>query len=227
MTWFWMNHFSVFQGKAQRARAGRRLRGARDPAACARALPRPARRRRAPSRRCCVYLDNCAGTPLGRINENYARELMELHTLGVDGGYTQADVQELARVLTGLPSCDERRVPAFYPRRHDFGRKTLLGRPIRSSGERELERGARAPRRASVDLALRLAQARDAFRRRRSARRRWSSAWRARFARATATSRRRCARCSSRPSSVPRSAASSRTRCTTWCPRCASPPKTR
>ena len=37
-----------------------------------------------------------------RINENYARELMELHTLGVNGGYSQADVQELARILTGV-----------------------------------------------------------------------------------------------------------------------------
>lgn len=62
------------------------------------------------------YLDNwqntAVGSPLAKlpkaganfkgINENYARELMELHTLGVDGGYTQKDVQELARVLTGL-----------------------------------------------------------------------------------------------------------------------------
>ncbi|HEY9786438.1 MAG TPA: DUF1800 family protein, partial [Candidatus Obscuribacterales bacterium] len=57
------------------------------------------------------YLDNWQNTAAGAtgvggrfkgINENYARELMELHTLGVDGGYTQKDVQELARVLTGL-----------------------------------------------------------------------------------------------------------------------------
>lgn len=47
------------------------------------------------------YLDN-EQNALGHINENYARELMELHTLGVDGGYTQHDVQELARILTGL-----------------------------------------------------------------------------------------------------------------------------
>jgi uncharacterized protein (DUF1800 family) len=57
------------------------------------------------------YLDNrlntapnspLAGGQYTGINENYARELMELHTLGVDGGYTQKDVQELARILTGL-----------------------------------------------------------------------------------------------------------------------------
>ena len=47
------------------------------------------------------YLDNDQNAA-GHINENYARELMELHTLGVDGGYTQQDVQELARVLTGV-----------------------------------------------------------------------------------------------------------------------------
>src|SRR5258708_22496018 len=48
-----------------------------------------------------VYLDN-AQNAANHINENYARELMELHTLGVNGGYTQRDVQELARVLTGF-----------------------------------------------------------------------------------------------------------------------------
>jgi uncharacterized protein (DUF1800 family) len=47
------------------------------------------------------YLDNNQNAA-GHINENYARELMELHTLGVDGGYTQQDVQQLARVLTGV-----------------------------------------------------------------------------------------------------------------------------
>src|SRR6202012_4262773 len=47
------------------------------------------------------YLDNDQNAA-GHINENYARELMELHTLGVGGGYSQKDVEELARVLTGL-----------------------------------------------------------------------------------------------------------------------------
>ena len=47
-----------------------------------------------------IYLDNFESTK-NKPNENYARELLELHTLGVDGGYTQQDVQELARVLTG------------------------------------------------------------------------------------------------------------------------------
>src|SRR2546429_7378226 len=47
------------------------------------------------------YLDN-ASNAAGRINENYARELLELHTMGVGSGYTQADVQEMARILTGV-----------------------------------------------------------------------------------------------------------------------------
>ena len=46
------------------------------------------------------YLDNSQNAA-GHINENYARELMELHTLGVNGGYSQQDVQQLARILTG------------------------------------------------------------------------------------------------------------------------------
>jgi len=47
------------------------------------------------------YLDN-ADNAAGHINENYAREIMELHTLGVGSGYSQKDVQELARILTGV-----------------------------------------------------------------------------------------------------------------------------
>jgi uncharacterized protein (DUF1800 family) len=54
----------------------------------------------------------------------------------VKGGYTQGDVQELARVLTGFHVREGEF--HFFPRRHDFGQKTLLGRPIRNSGEREL-----------------------------------------------------------------------------------------
>lgn len=68
------------------------------------------------------------GRPRG-LNENYARELMELHTLGVDSGYTQQDVRELARVLTGWTVGP--RAPdgfRFAPRLHDRGIKTVLGR---------------------------------------------------------------------------------------------------
>ncbi len=69
-----------------------------------------------------------ANAPKG-INENYARELMELHTLGVDGGYTQKDVTELARILTGWSI--DRGADAtgfvFRARMHDVGAKTVLG----------------------------------------------------------------------------------------------------
>jgi uncharacterized protein (DUF1800 family) len=68
------------------------------------------------------------------LNENYARELLELHTLGVDGGYTQEDVQELARILTGWTV--DLRTGKFTFRRawHDDGRKTLLGRKFSGAG---------------------------------------------------------------------------------------------
>jgi uncharacterized protein (DUF1800 family) len=63
------------------------------------------------------------------INENYARELFELHTLGVDGGYTQKDVQEAARVLTGWGVEPPARGGGFVFREwaHDYGEKTVLG----------------------------------------------------------------------------------------------------
>jgi uncharacterized protein (DUF1800 family) len=84
------------------------------------------------------YLDN-ERNAAGRINENYARELMELHTLGVDGGYTQRDVQELARILTGFGINPERGDFEFHPRRHDLGEKIFLGHQIRGRGAYELE----------------------------------------------------------------------------------------
>jgi uncharacterized protein (DUF1800 family) len=90
------------------------------------------------------------------INENYARELMELHTLGVEGGYTQKDVQEVARCFTGWtilasrgagaatqaimsgPRADMLRENAgrffFNPRAHDDGEKTVLGHKIPAGG---------------------------------------------------------------------------------------------
>jgi len=134
MTWFWMNHFSVFQNKANvRVLVGDYEERAIRPHALGRFGDLLTAVAHHPAM--LVYLDN-ARNSAGRLNENYARELMELHTLGVKGGYNQADVQELARVLTGF-SVREGEFQ-FYPRRHDFGPKTLLGRPIRSSGEREL-----------------------------------------------------------------------------------------
>nr|MBA3243045.1 DUF1800 domain-containing protein [Acidobacteriota bacterium] len=85
--------------------------------------PRPQRRRRG-------------------INENYARELMELHTLGVEGGYTQKDVQEVARAFTGWSILDPRGYAGtnrggtfvFNQRAHDDGEKIVLGQKIPSGG---------------------------------------------------------------------------------------------
>ena len=85
------------------------------------------------------------------LNENYGRELLELHTLGVDGGYTQADVREVARCFTGwsieTPQKDAQAV--FRPRAHDDGPKTVLGVPVtaggRGDGERVLDMLASSP----------------------------------------------------------------------------------
>jgi uncharacterized protein (DUF1800 family) len=102
------------------------------------------------------YLDNWlsasptggAGIPGTRkvvagLNENYARELMELHTLGVDGGYTQADVTTLARMLTGW-SFDPRRAVNgdtfhFFSSLHDYGDKVWLGKAVPVKGLAEGE----------------------------------------------------------------------------------------
>ncbi len=77
-------------------------------------------------------------------NENYARELLELHTLGVDGGYTQHDVMETARCLTGWTVRSDQlfgkgRVE-FASHRHDDGEKLVLGRRIPAGqGEKDLD----------------------------------------------------------------------------------------
>jgi uncharacterized protein (DUF1800 family) len=121
------------------------------------------------------YLDNWSSTAAtglprfggGRrsrgINENHARELLELHTLGIDGGYTQQDVIETARTLTGY-SLESRKRPAyrFHGFLHDGGSKTVLGVPVTGEGEAEgeglLRRLARHPataRHLSRKLAVR------------------------------------------------------------------------
>lgn len=93
------------------------------------------------------YLDNYqstknftpgAGAPAALrrngLNENYGRELMELHTLGVDGGYTQHDVTEVARCFTGWSIDRDTGEFRFYPRRHDDGEKIVLGQIIAPGG---------------------------------------------------------------------------------------------
>ncbi|HEY4205768.1 MAG TPA: DUF1800 domain-containing protein [Puia sp.] len=88
-------------------------------------------------RRFAVAMDSSAGTPAKArrpqgLNENYARELMELHTLGVDGGYTQQDVTQAARVLTGWTVRQNEFF--FAPNRHDKGVKTVLGKQFGPDG---------------------------------------------------------------------------------------------
>jgi uncharacterized protein (DUF1800 family) len=100
------------------------------------------------------YLDNWLNTdpnsPRARgafsgINENYARELMELHTLGVDGGYSQQDVVSLAHILTGWGVCGPRETPTptqfcFHPDRHDAQAQVFLGQTIASGGQEQGEK---------------------------------------------------------------------------------------
>lgn len=90
-----------------------------------------------------IYLDNARsskamtarnGKTRGGLNENYGRELMELHTLGVDGGYTQADVTEVARCFTGWGLQPGNGQFQFHPRLHDDGEKTVLGHRIAAGG---------------------------------------------------------------------------------------------
>ncbi len=105
------------------------------------------------------------------LNENYARELMELHTLGVNGGYTQQDVTEVARVFTGWTLQDPRDGGGFVfkPRLHEPGTKTVLGHKIKENGEKEGMRGARDSRAFAGDREVHLDQAGRAFRLRQSA----------------------------------------------------------
>jgi len=146
---FWSNHFSVFARKSMVA--------ALLPDYERRVLERHALGRfedlllaSARSPAMLVYLDNWNSTTprgiarmrvgKGGINENYARELLELHTLGVDGGYTQQDVIETARVLTGW-TLESRRNPEFRfrDRVHDRGSKVVLGQRVPGSGVGEGE----------------------------------------------------------------------------------------
>ena len=152
MVWFWLNHFSVFEYKAnlrwlvgdyeERAIRPHVFGHFKDLVMAS--LQHPAM---------LQYLDNNQNAA-GHINENYARELLELHTLGVGGGYSQRDVQELARVLTGVGVNvgDQPKLKAemqrmyvrsgafeFNPARHDFGARTLLGHAISARGFDEVE----------------------------------------------------------------------------------------
>lgn len=151
MTQFWFNHFNVFAQKGlDHIWVGAYERDAIRPNALGHFRDLLLATAKSPAM--LFYLDNWQNSapgshlPGGReagINENYAREIMELHTLGVDGGYSQTDVVSLAHILTGWGFARPREVPPdrtgflFDPNRHDFSPKTFLGRTIQPSGEAE------------------------------------------------------------------------------------------
>jgi uncharacterized protein (DUF1800 family) len=153
MTWFWFNHFNVQADKRDiRPMVGDYENQAIRPHALGkfRDLLKAADLHPAMLR----YLDNDQNA-VGHINENYAREILELHTMGVGSGYTQKDVEEMARVLTGVgvslaPETPKlkpeqqalyirRGLMEFNPARHDFGEKTVLGRKVSGDGLSEFE----------------------------------------------------------------------------------------
>ena len=158
---FWMNHFNVFAGKGQdKFLLTAYERDVIRPHAWGRFEDLLKATAQSPAM--LFYLDNWLSTAPGAnlqdlrrrrpnapgakrkagLNENYAREVMELHTLGVEGGYTQADVTEVARCLTGwtirgLRQNDPRFV--FLEAAHDRGDKTVLGHRIKANGIKEGE----------------------------------------------------------------------------------------
>jgi uncharacterized protein (DUF1800 family) len=161
MTDFWENHFTVFAGKGLtrifipaydrdviRPRAMGRFRDLLGAVAKSPAM--------------LFYLDqwqSARAAPAGiqqaqrprGLNENYARELLELHTLGVDGGYTQADIIDVARALTGWTMAPRQGAEfLFRPQIHDAGEKTVLGHRLAAGrgiedGEEVLDILARDP----------------------------------------------------------------------------------
>jgi len=154
LVWFWLNHFNVFAQKGYvKFLAGDYADQAIRPYALGHFRDLVMATLKSPAM--LQYLDN-AQNGKNRINENYARELMELHTLGVDAGYTQGDVQELAKILTGVgvdTNHDDPKVRpvmrqylvreglfTFNPERHDFGDRVLLGQKLKGGGFDEIER---------------------------------------------------------------------------------------
>jgi uncharacterized protein (DUF1800 family) len=149
MTDFWINHFNVFlyKGSIPYYLPGYE-RDAIRPHALGKFQDLLTATAHSPAM--LVYLDNMLSEgpdsdaakrpgPYHGLNENYAREIMELHTLGVDGGYTQGDVIELARALTGwgIAQPEQGGEFQFDPKRHQPGSKTILGQTIDPGGEDE------------------------------------------------------------------------------------------
>ena len=153
MTWFWFNHFNVHTGKANvRVLVGDYEDEALRPHALGKFRDLLEATLRHPAM--LQYLDNAQNSS-GKVNENYAREIMELHTMGVGSGYTQKDVQELARILTGVGIDQRTEDPKigprhagdlirqglfeFNPNRHDYGDKVFLGHVIKGRGFDEVQ----------------------------------------------------------------------------------------
>jgi uncharacterized protein (DUF1800 family) len=188
MTAFWFNHFNIFAGKGlDLIWTGAYEEQAIRPHTMGRFRDLLGATARHPAM--LFYLDNWQNTApgaavknprFGGINENYARELMELHTLGVNGGYTQQDVIALAHILTGwglvrrdaFRPWQRRRLFAaggqtdangffFDPRRHDFAGQVFMGTEIEGAGigagEQALDMLARHPATAR-HLSYQLAQ---------------------------------------------------------------------
>ncbi len=154
LVWFWLNHFSVYADKGPvRLFAADYEEHVVRPHALGKFRDLVMATLQSPAM--LVFLDNVHNVK-DKTNENYARELMELHTLGVNSGYTQQDVQQLMRILTGAgllpPKPAARRnlfvrsrpglvhdgLFVFNPNQHDFGDKTFLGHAIKGSGYDEI-----------------------------------------------------------------------------------------
>ena len=149
---FWSNHFTVSKTKGRvRGIAGAFEREAIRPNVTGKFSDMLLAVTKHPAM--LVYLDNISsigpnstiGLRRGRgLNENLAREILELHTLGVNGGYTQEDVIGLAKMLTGWTIASRRQQNAghfqFNDRRHEPGLKSLLGRRYSEDGQQEAER---------------------------------------------------------------------------------------
>jgi uncharacterized protein (DUF1800 family) len=144
---FWFNHFNVFMGKgADRYLLAGYERDVIRPHALGKFEDLLLAVAQSPAM--LFYLDNWmsvgpntnfAKSGHHGLNENYARELMELHTLGVDGGYTQHDVTEVAKVFTGWTLNRPRKAGEFEfdERKHEPGPKNVLGHEIQNQGQDE------------------------------------------------------------------------------------------
>ncbi|MGL5138865.1 MAG: DUF1800 domain-containing protein, partial [Beijerinckiaceae bacterium] len=158
LTLFWSNHFcaSVQKGQINRATAGSMERECIRPHVFGKFSDMLLAVEKHPAM--LTYLDNRQSVGPGSraarnrsvgLNENLAREILELHTLGVDGGYTQADVTSLAKIITGwtFVGPQERLGPAgsfvFTANRHEPGDQTVLGKTYRDTGVEQGETALR------------------------------------------------------------------------------------